>query len=145
MTAEQNPSSNDPGLTVLVAVLRFQGIGTDPEHVRNRMGMAAIGRASGTVVSNSVGVLDAGSTASASVLGGSWMTVASGGVGHGYDSQRRAVRIRHDNRKQINAGGYDLVSSGGVDIGAHIRSGGVEVVSSGGVASSATATRDWLV
>jgi autotransporter passenger strand-loop-strand repeat protein len=73
------------------------------------------------------------------------MTVASGGVGHRCDPQRRAVRIRHDNRKQINVGGYDLVSSGGIDIGAHIRGGGVEVVSSGGVASSATATRDWLV
>jgi ATP-binding cassette, subfamily B, bacterial HlyB/CyaB len=43
MTAEQNPSSHDQGLTVLVALLRFQGIGADPEQVRHRMGMAAIG------------------------------------------------------------------------------------------------------
>src|SRR5215469_1823797 len=43
MTAEQNPSSTDPGLTVLVALLRFQGIGADPEQVRHRMGMASIG------------------------------------------------------------------------------------------------------
>ncbi|MBV8577577.1 MAG: type I secretion system permease/ATPase, partial [Acetobacteraceae bacterium] len=43
MTAEQNPSSHDPGLTVLVALLRFQGIGADPEQVRHRMGMAKIG------------------------------------------------------------------------------------------------------
>jgi subfamily B ATP-binding cassette protein HlyB/CyaB len=43
MTAEQNPSSTDPGLTVLVALLRFQGIGADPEQVRHRMGMATIG------------------------------------------------------------------------------------------------------
>jgi ATP-binding cassette, subfamily B, bacterial HlyB/CyaB len=43
MTAEQNPSSTDPGLTVLVALLRFQGIGADPEQVRHRMGMAKIG------------------------------------------------------------------------------------------------------
>ncbi|MBV9632005.1 MAG: type I secretion system permease/ATPase [Xanthobacteraceae bacterium] len=43
MTAEQNPSSMDPGLTVLVALLRFQGIGADPEQVRHRMGMAKIG------------------------------------------------------------------------------------------------------
>jgi ATP-binding cassette, subfamily B, bacterial HlyB/CyaB len=43
MTAEQNPSSSDPGLTVLVALLRFQGIGADPEQVRHRMGMATIG------------------------------------------------------------------------------------------------------
>jgi subfamily B ATP-binding cassette protein HlyB/CyaB len=43
MTAEQNPSSTDPGLTVLVALLRFQGVGADPEQVRHRMGMATIG------------------------------------------------------------------------------------------------------
>ena len=43
MTTEQNPSSTDPGLTVLVALLRFQGIGADPEQVRHRMGMATIG------------------------------------------------------------------------------------------------------
>jgi ATP-binding cassette, subfamily B, bacterial HlyB/CyaB len=43
MAAEQNPSSTDPGLTVLVALLRFQGIGADPEQVRHRMGMATIG------------------------------------------------------------------------------------------------------
>lgn len=38
---------------------------------------------------------------------------------------------------QINVGGYEFVSSGGVDSGAHINSGGVEMVSSGGVASAA--------
>src|SRR5689334_9898539 len=43
MAAEQNPSSTDPGLIVLVALLRFQGIGADPEQVRHRMGMANIG------------------------------------------------------------------------------------------------------
>src|ERR1700749_3019929 len=43
MAAEQNPSSSDPGLTVLVALLRFQGVGADPEQVRHRMGMATIG------------------------------------------------------------------------------------------------------
>jgi subfamily B ATP-binding cassette protein HlyB/CyaB len=43
MAAEQNPNSTDPGLTVLVALLRFQGIGADPEQVRHRMGMATIG------------------------------------------------------------------------------------------------------
>ena len=43
MTADQNSSSMDPGLTVLVALLRFQGIGADPEQVRHRIGMATIG------------------------------------------------------------------------------------------------------
>src|SRR6516164_10096217 len=43
MTAEQNPSAMDPGLTVLVALLRFQGIGADPDQVRHRMGMSSIG------------------------------------------------------------------------------------------------------
>jgi subfamily B ATP-binding cassette protein HlyB/CyaB len=43
MAAEQNPCSTDPGLTVLVALLRFQGVGADPEQVRHRTGMAAIG------------------------------------------------------------------------------------------------------
>ena len=43
MAAEQNPRSTDPGLIVLVALLRFQGIGADPEQVRHRMGMANIG------------------------------------------------------------------------------------------------------
>jgi subfamily B ATP-binding cassette protein HlyB/CyaB len=33
----------DPGLTVLVALLRFQGIGADPDQVRHRMGMSSIG------------------------------------------------------------------------------------------------------
>src|SRR5262245_15348954 len=42
MTADSNPSS-DPGLTVLVALLRFQGIGADPDQIRHRMGMRAIG------------------------------------------------------------------------------------------------------
>src|SRR5262245_18320134 len=43
MTADHNPSATDPGLTVLVALLRFQGIGADPEQIRHRMGMATIG------------------------------------------------------------------------------------------------------
>jgi len=38
MTAEDNPSSVDPGLKVLVALLRFQGIGADPDQIRHRMG-----------------------------------------------------------------------------------------------------------
>src|SRR6478736_9014834 len=43
MAAEQNASSTDPGLTVLVALLRFQGIAADPEQVRHRVGMSSIG------------------------------------------------------------------------------------------------------
>ena len=43
MSAEDNPSSADPGLKVLVALLRFQGIGADPDQIRHRMGMAKIG------------------------------------------------------------------------------------------------------
>src|SRR4051812_29734471 len=43
MAADENPSSIDPGLKVLVGLLRFQGIGADPDQIRHRMGMRAIG------------------------------------------------------------------------------------------------------
>src|ERR1700674_6127981 len=44
MTAESDKAKvTDPGLFVLVALLRFNGIGADPEQLRHRCGTATIG------------------------------------------------------------------------------------------------------
>src|SRR5207249_10860152 len=44
MTAEnENSGSPDLGLGALVALLRFHGIGADPEQIRHRFGAKAIG------------------------------------------------------------------------------------------------------
>src|SRR4051812_13400842 len=40
---EQAGSAGDPGLAVLVALLRFQGVGADPEQIRHQFGTNAIG------------------------------------------------------------------------------------------------------
>jgi ATP-binding cassette, subfamily B, bacterial HlyB/CyaB len=46
MTAHPEiPGSNDPGLTALVMLLRFHGVGADPAQVRHQCGTAAIGTA----------------------------------------------------------------------------------------------------
>src|ERR1700744_507603 len=39
------PLPNDPGLTALVMMLRFHGIGADPAQIRHQCGTAAIGAA----------------------------------------------------------------------------------------------------
>jgi subfamily B ATP-binding cassette protein HlyB/CyaB len=43
MTTEANPGAPDPGLYVLVTLLRLNGLGADPEQIRHRFGGAAIG------------------------------------------------------------------------------------------------------
>ncbi len=43
MDSGGHPQSVDPGLQVLVALLRFQGVGADPEQIYHRMGKVAIG------------------------------------------------------------------------------------------------------
>ena len=44
MTNQNDPPRPlDPGLAVLVTLLRFQGIGADPEQIRHRMGGVPIG------------------------------------------------------------------------------------------------------
>src|SRR5882672_6237719 len=44
MTAHSEiPGPNDPGLTALVMLLRFHGIGADPAQIRHQCGTAAIG------------------------------------------------------------------------------------------------------
>ena len=45
MTAGGEPKGNrdDPGLTALVMLLRFQNIAADPEQIRHRFGAATIG------------------------------------------------------------------------------------------------------
>ena len=43
MTAEAKSGSQDPGLYVLVTLLRLNGLGADPEQIRHRFGGAAIG------------------------------------------------------------------------------------------------------
>jgi ATP-binding cassette, subfamily B, bacterial HlyB/CyaB len=43
MTAQANPGSLDPGLVVLVSMLRLQGISADPEQIRHQVGTAEIG------------------------------------------------------------------------------------------------------
>src|SRR5438105_9664803 len=44
MTAEnENSGTPDPGLAALVVLLRFHGIGADPEQIRHRFGAKAIG------------------------------------------------------------------------------------------------------
>jgi subfamily B ATP-binding cassette protein HlyB/CyaB len=44
MTAEnENSGAPDPGLAVLVALLRFHGVGADPGQIRHRFGTKAIG------------------------------------------------------------------------------------------------------
>src|SRR6266853_1571111 len=44
MTAQPEiPGPNDPGLTALVMLLRFHGVGADPAQIRHQCGTAAIG------------------------------------------------------------------------------------------------------
>ena len=44
MTAQpETPGPNDPGLTALVMLLRFHGVGADPAQIRHQCGTAAIG------------------------------------------------------------------------------------------------------
>src|SRR4030081_2945303 len=43
MNQNDPPRPLDPGLAVLVTLLRFQGIGADPEQIRHRMGGVPIG------------------------------------------------------------------------------------------------------
>src|ERR1700674_2734559 len=44
MTAHSEiPGPNDPGLTALVMLLRFHGIGADPSQIRDQSGTVAIG------------------------------------------------------------------------------------------------------
>src|ERR1700675_4240192 len=38
-----NPGATDQGLAALVALLRFHGVGADPEQIRHRFGATAIG------------------------------------------------------------------------------------------------------
>ena len=38
-----NPNSPDPGLCALVMLLRFHGLGADPEQIRHRFGTSTIG------------------------------------------------------------------------------------------------------
>ena len=46
MTAHSDiPGPNDPGLTALVMLLRFHGVGADPAQIRHQCGTAAIGTA----------------------------------------------------------------------------------------------------
>src|SRR5882757_2817495 len=46
MTAQPEiPGPNDPGLTALVMLLRFHGVGADPAQIRHQCGAAAIGTA----------------------------------------------------------------------------------------------------
>ena len=40
------PGASDQGLAALVALLRFHGLGADPEQIRHSFGTQAIGRAS---------------------------------------------------------------------------------------------------
>jgi autotransporter passenger strand-loop-strand repeat protein len=98
--------------------------------------ISAGGTASGAVV-GSAGELDAGSAVSTSLLGGSWMAVASGGVASGTTVSNSLLLVSGTaSGNQLNTG-TEVVSSGGVDVGAHINSAGFELVSSGGIASSA--------
>ena len=92
--------------------------------------------ARGTIVS-SAGEIDAGSAVRASLLGGSWMSVASGGVASGTTVSQSVLFVSGTASATQLTTGTEIVSSGGVDIGAHINSAGFELVSSGGVASSA--------
>src|SRR5690348_11582171 len=44
MTSQSDsPNTADQGLAALVALLRFHGVGTDPEQIRHRFGAKAIG------------------------------------------------------------------------------------------------------
>src|SRR5438067_13916750 len=43
MTADTNNGPLDQGLSALVALLRFHGVGADPEQIRHRFGTQAIG------------------------------------------------------------------------------------------------------
>ena len=43
MTETANQSSADPGLTTLVTLLRFNGVGADPGQIRHRFGGSPIG------------------------------------------------------------------------------------------------------
>jgi autotransporter passenger strand-loop-strand repeat protein len=98
--------------------------------------VSAGGMASGTVVS-SAGEIDAGSAVSTSLLGGSWMSVASGGVASATTVSNSVLFVSGTASGTQLTTGSEIVSSGGVDVGAHIDSAGFELVSSGGIASSA--------
>src|SRR5258706_13749300 len=43
MSAENENSAPDQGLAALVALLRFHGVGADPDQIRHRFGAKAIG------------------------------------------------------------------------------------------------------
>ena len=43
MSEQMPPAPVDPGLYVLVSMLRVHGIGADPQHIRHRCGTPAIG------------------------------------------------------------------------------------------------------
>jgi ATP-binding cassette, subfamily B, bacterial HlyB/CyaB len=43
VSTESTPNSQDPGLYVLVSLLRMQGVGADPEQIRHRFGTGSIG------------------------------------------------------------------------------------------------------
>jgi len=43
MTAEANQDAQDPGLFVLVSLLRVLGVSADPAQIRHRFGAAPIG------------------------------------------------------------------------------------------------------
>jgi ATP-binding cassette, subfamily B, bacterial HlyB/CyaB len=42
-TGSDNVIAGDPGLSVLVMLLRFHGLGVDPEQIRHRFGAGIIG------------------------------------------------------------------------------------------------------
>src|ERR1700719_472468 len=42
-TENENPGAPDQGLAALVALLRFHGLGADPDQIRHRFGAKAIG------------------------------------------------------------------------------------------------------
>jgi autotransporter passenger strand-loop-strand repeat protein len=86
---------------------------------------------------SSAGELDAGSAVRTSLLGGSWMAVASGGVASGTTVSKSILFVSGTASGTQLTTGTEIVSSGGVDVGAQINSAGFELVSAGGIASSA--------
>jgi autotransporter passenger strand-loop-strand repeat protein len=69
------------------------------------------------------------------VLGGSWMAVQSGGITSGTTVSSVLFVSGTASETQIDAGGTEFVSSGGIDIGATVSSGGVLNIGAGGTAS----------
>jgi autotransporter passenger strand-loop-strand repeat protein len=84
---------------------------------------------------SSAGEIDAGRAVSTSLLGGSWMSVASGGVASGTTVSKSVMLVSGKASGTQLTTGTEIVSSGGLEFGATASAGSTLVISAGGTAS----------